>query len=90
MNLVKSALVAATLSALALPALADDRRVDRSDWLSVGEISSRLEAAGYTRITDIESDDGLYEVDATSPEGHRVDLDVDPRTGAVVRSERDD
>ncbi|MFC5067094.1 PepSY domain-containing protein [Flaviflagellibacter deserti] len=41
-------------------------------------------------MTEIESDDGLYEIDTTAPEGHRVDLKVDPRTAEVIRSKRDD
>ncbi|MDX6806274.1 PepSY domain-containing protein [Terrihabitans rhizophilus] len=91
MMTLKAGLALAALAAFSLPALAnDDAQGSREGWMSAGAVSSKLEAQGYTRITEIEADDGVYEVDATAPEGHRVDLKVNPTTAEILRSERDD
>lgn len=57
--------------------------------LSLGQIESRLTDDGY-RVLEIERDDGRYEVKAWNREGQCVELDVDRRSGAVLRTERDD
>jgi hypothetical protein len=84
------ALTAAT--AVAVPAFADDDDGHRrygGNWMGLDQVHQKLSDLGYTRITEIEKDDGLYEVDATSPEGVRVDLKLRPDTGEIVRSKRD-
>ena len=53
-------------------------------------IASSLAAAGYTAIHDVELDDGVWELEATSPAGKPVDLKVDPNTGKVLHEEPDD
>lgn len=76
--------------AAALPAFADDgARRAGGEWISVGELASRLEALGYTAIRDIERDDGRYEVEARNPEGRRVELKVS-RKGDILRSKHDE
>jgi hypothetical protein len=91
MNTFKAGLAIVALAALSVPAMADDDwKGDRSGWMSPGEVSAKLEAAGYTRITEIETDDGVYEIDATAPEGYRVDLHVSPTDARILRRERDD
>jgi len=58
--------------------------------LSAAEIRAALEAAGYTQIRDLEyDDDGYWEADARNTQGQRVELRIDPRTGAVLHEERD-
>lgn len=58
--------------------------------LSAKQIIEKLESAGYTQIHDIEKDDGMWEVDAVNSAGQRVELDVDPVSGNVVRERPDD
>ena len=58
--------------------------------MSLVETVQMLEKNGYTKIDSIDSDLDRYEVDATDPNGQRVELVVDGRTGEVLRSERDD
>lgn len=86
------ALTAAT--AFAAPVFADDdddgRRHHRGNWIGVDKIHQQLTDLGYTRITDIERDDGRYEVDATSADGRRVDLVLHRETGEILRTDRDD
>lgn len=57
--------------------------------LTAAQIRAALDAAGYTQIRDLEFDDGRWEADARNAQGQRVELTVDPRTGAVLREERD-
>jgi len=57
--------------------------------LSPDQIKSKLEAAGYKNVHDIEFDDGRYEAEATSAAGTAVDLDIDATTGAVTNEKPD-
>jgi hypothetical protein len=57
--------------------------------LSPAEVVRKVEAAGYTNIHDLEYDDGRWELEATSPAGVPVDLDVDAATGKILNEERD-
>ncbi len=57
--------------------------------LSAAEIRAALEAAGYTQIRDLEYDDGHWEAEARNAQGRRVELRIDPRTGAVLHEEND-
>jgi len=58
--------------------------------LTAKEVIAKLEAAGYRSITDVEKDDGVWEVDAVNAAGERVELDVDPVTGEILREYPDD
>jgi hypothetical protein len=58
--------------------------------LDAKQIITKLESAGYTQIHDVEKDDGMWEVDAVNSAGQRVELDVDPVSGNVVRERPDD
>lgn len=59
--------------------------------LTVAQIVQKLEGLGYTAIEDIEKDDddGVWEVEATAPSGKRVDLDIDPVDGRIIREKPD-
>lgn len=58
--------------------------------LDAKQIIAKLESAGYTKIHDVEKDDGVWEVEATNSAGQRVELEVDPVSGNVVREQPDD
>lgn len=75
--------------AVSAPALIVQAQEAARAELDVKQIIAKLESAGYTRIEDIERDDGVWEVEATNSAGQRVELDVDPVSGAVLREERD-
>jgi hypothetical protein len=55
--------------------------------LSARQVIERLEGQGYAAITEVEREDGRYEVLATRLDGRRVELRLDARTGEIVRSE---
>lgn len=56
-------------------------------WLSIPELIQRLEAAGYRDFEEVERESNGYEVKATDREGRRVEVDVHPVTGEVLKTE---
>ncbi|GAA4000029.1 hypothetical protein GCM10022279_24640 [Comamonas faecalis] len=58
--------------------------------LTVREIYDRMAAAGYREISEIEWDDGCYEVEARDAQGRAVELRVNGDTGAIEREQLDD
>jgi len=75
------ALAATTLLVAALPAMAQDA-------LTAAEVRAKLEAQGYTKVNDVEFEDGVWTADARSADGNRVDLSIDPKTGKVYPNEQ--
>lgn len=57
---------------------------DRADWISIADLSARIEAKGY-RIREIEIEHGVYDVDMIDANGMRVEGYFDPVTGEQVR-----
>lgn len=47
------------------------------------QVEKTLRAAGYTRIHEVERDDGLWEADVTRDDGRFREVYVDPRTGEI-------
>ena len=76
----QTATPAATPAAATTPAA-------QSNWLSIKDVLTKLEAAGYRDFREVEPDKDKYEVKATDPQGQRVELDVDPVTGDVLKTE---
>ncbi len=58
--------------------------------LSMRDLLVKLEAQGYRDFTDIDRDAGVWEIEATDPRGHRVDLKVSGYDGRVLHSKFDD
>lgn len=84
---------AGLLAALTVPALAssdDDDvscRAASGHQMSVQDITAKVSGMGYT-VRKVERDHGCYEVKATDANGARVELKLNPATGAIVRSEK--
>jgi len=76
----QNAAPAATPAAATAPAA-------QSNWMSPKDVQTKLEAAGYTDFREIEREKNKYEVKATDPQGQRVEMDVDPVTGDVLKTE---
>ncbi|WP_313319055.1 PepSY domain-containing protein [Stenotrophomonas sp.] len=76
-RLLQSAALATAL------ALAGASAAQAQDALTAPQIRAQLEAQGYTDVKDVKFDDGMWEADATSADGKRVDVKLDPRTGTV-------
>jgi hypothetical protein len=81
--------LALTLGAAAVPAAADDDfkfnrlNVPREQWLAPTQIAEKLAAQGY-KVTEIEADDGAYEVEMVDKNGVRVEGHVHPATAELL------
>ena len=51
--------------------------------LGLAQVEQALRAAGYSRIHEIEKDDGLWEADVTRDDGRFREVHVDPKTGEI-------
>lgn len=56
---------------------------EQSKGLTEPQVRQLLTGQGYTKIDDIEFEDGMWEADATSANGKRTDVRVDPASGQV-------
>ncbi|WP_242112595.1 PepSY domain-containing protein [Luteimonas aquatica] len=72
----KTAAVAIVLAGIAGTASAQEA-------LTQQQVRAKLEAQGYTKVNDVKFRDGVWKADARSADGNRVDLRLDPATGAV-------
>jgi uncharacterized membrane protein YkoI len=53
------------------------------------EIATQLEAAGYTQVHGLDLDEAVWEVDAVSPDGSKVDLRINGFDGRILVTESD-
>ncbi|MBL26873.1 MAG: hypothetical protein CMM50_04890 [Rhodospirillaceae bacterium] len=90
MTIAAIAIAAGTIVSASGMAFADTDRALPEGSLGIDKVAATVEAEGYTRISEIESDDGYYEVTATHPDGRRVELRVDPQSGEILRIETED
>ncbi len=54
------------------------------------QVRQALQVAGYTRIRDIDYDDGFWEAEATNAASQPVELRIESTTGKVLREKLDD
>ncbi len=59
----------------------------QANWMTMEQVQTKLESAGYRDFDKIERDSKKYEVKATDAQGRRVELDVDPVTGDILKTE---
>ena len=74
---LRTVLIAAALT------LAGSGIAQAQDALTAPQVRAQLEAQGYTDIKDVKFEDGMWEADATSADGKKVDVKLDPRNGTV-------
>jgi hypothetical protein len=58
--------------------------------LSIEQLGARLTALGYTRVQEIEREDGCFEVEATDSDNREMELLVHAITGEVLKAEAED
>ncbi|MBI1906602.1 MAG: PepSY domain-containing protein [Rhodocyclales bacterium] len=93
-SLIASITLATTLltggALIAAPVLAQATNTSASATsaveLSVKQIVERVEAAGYRDIKEVEREDDRYEVKATSADGRRAELYLDPVSGEINKT----
>lgn len=59
----------------------------QANWMTMEQVQTKLQGAGYRDFEKIERDSTKYEVKATDAQGRRVELDVDPVTGDILKTE---
>ncbi len=57
--------------------------------LSEADVRSRLAAAGYTGVHDVEYKGGVWNAEGDDAKGRDVELKIDPATGKVIGKEKD-
>ena len=72
-----------TLAATLALALGAGQVAAADDAMTAPQVRAALEAQGYTKVNDVEFDDGMWTADARSADGQRVELRIDPATGKV-------
>lgn len=55
-----------------------------ADVLTEPQVRALLTENGYTQVDDLDFEDSMWETDATSADGKRVDVRVDPVTGNIL------
>jgi len=53
------------------------------DAMTEQQIRAELTTQGYTRVNDVEFEDGVWKADARSADGNRMEVRIDPATGKV-------
>jgi hypothetical protein len=64
----------------------DATRVERGAGSSIPQLQEKLTVLGYKDIGRIEREKDAYEVHATTTAGERVQLNVDARSGEILRT----
>ena len=49
--------------------------------LTEQKVRAQLTAEGYTKVNDVEFEDGVWKADARSADGNRMEVRIDPKTG---------
>ena len=70
------------------------RAVGRGDMMPLEQILASIEAQYPGRILEVELEDEdglwLYEIEILTPAGRVLEIELDPRTGAILSLEEDD
>ena len=78
-------LTLAALAALSAAAVAQlPAPTAGKDALKEPQVRALLTEKGYTNIDDLDFEDGMWETDATSANGDRVDVRINPASGDVM------
>lgn len=57
--------------------------------LSEEDVKAKLAAAGYSKIHDVDFDDGVWKAEAERADGNDVEIHLDPKDGRIVHVEND-
>lgn len=79
----KHELIATAISLMLASGAAVARQPASADTMTEPQVRALLTEKGYTRIDDLDFEDGAWETDATSADGNRVDVRVDPASGKI-------
>ena len=57
--------------------------------LSEDDVKAKLTAAGYSKVHDVDFDDGVWKAEAERADGNDVEIHLDPKDGRVLHVEND-
>jgi len=57
--------------------------------LSEDDVKAKLTAAGYSKVHDVDFDDGMWKAEAERADGNDVEIHLDPKDGKVLHVEND-
>jgi len=80
MRIIKTTALLLALTAAGAAAAAD---APKTKGLTEPQVRQLLADKGYTKVDDIDFEDGMWEADATSANGKRTDVRVDPASGRI-------
>lgn len=86
MNLLQTTVAAAF--AFALPLVASADAPPPADAKTISDVVETLKEQGYEPIVEVTYDDNQWQAEAYK-NGERFDLDLDAKTGEIVRAKRD-
>jgi hypothetical protein len=80
--------LAAALTALALPALAEEScNVPAGSIMSRAAMEKSLHDRGYVQVRSLSTHNGCYEAKGIDSKGKRFELELDGATGQIVNAE---
>jgi hypothetical protein len=89
-RLIATALAAALAATTGAAFAANQTPVaPREQWMSVEQVTDLFSKQGYD-VRQVKVEDKGYEVYALDKDGKRFEADIDPVTGAVIKSEASD
>ena len=57
--------------------------------LSEDDVKAKLTAEGYSKVHDVDFDDGMWKAEAERADGNDVEIHLDPKDGKVLHVEND-
>lgn len=85
---LKSAAIAALVLAASFGAALADRAPNAQERAA---IEATMRGDGFTEWKEVELDEDTWDVDdALNTDGHKYDVEIDPKSYVIVRKDRDD
>jgi uncharacterized membrane protein YkoI len=82
-----AAMLAGLLATAPATAMAD--RSCAGGAVSMPQAIEIAQGAGLVRVEEVECDDGLWEVEGWTAAGREIEVEIDPRSGRIVKVDRD-
>jgi uncharacterized membrane protein YkoI len=81
--------IACALALSASAATAQNAPANLSTQVTAEQARAIAANNGVVRISEIELDDGKWEIEGRDQSGREIEIDIDARTGAIIKKERD-
>ena len=58
-------------------------------YVSIEDVRAMAFDRGIVRLKEVELDDGVWEVEGKDAYGHEIEMEVEARTGRIIKMKRD-